>query len=506
MKQPRPISTPASKRTAPRRHAARVAVAFAAISLGFSACTVGPDYVRPETTAPAEWIGVRESTSPGGLSAAPAALAKWWTILGDPTLDSLVERALSGNLSLVEAQARVRQARAARTIAASAGLPAVDASASYTRSRAARDSGDDGNDLFRAGFDASWEIDVFGGVRRSVEAADASIAASIEDARDVRVTLLAELATTYIDLRADQEQLAIAQRNLAAQRQTLDLTQRRQAAGFVSRLDVVNAQTQVANTESRLPSLEASIHQSMYALATLLGTEPGSLIEELASAMPLAALPPEVPAGLPSELLERRPDIRRSEAELHLATAQVGVAVADLYPRFSLSGAFGLQGGEVSALGTLADRFWSIGPAVQWPIFQGGALRANVEQQRAAADAAVAAYKASILSALQEVESTMIAYDREQKRTLSLDQSVQSSQESVSLSSDLYEAGRIDFLNVLTAQRSLLDAESSRLDSRRLTLTNLIALYKALGGGWDVDAPSEAAAVAPPPRDGSDGR
>jgi NodT family efflux transporter outer membrane factor (OMF) lipoprotein len=225
----------------------------------------------------------------------------------------------------------------------------------------------------------------------------------------------------------------------------------------------------------------------MYALSTLLALPPAALIDELATSEPLAALPASVPTGLPTELLLRRPDIRRSEADLRAATARIGVATADLYPKFSLSGSIGLQGPQANDLGSLAQRYWSIGPAVQWPLFRGGAIDANIQQQQAAADAAVASYKASILAALQDVESTMTAYESEQRRTSSLDQSVRASTDSLRLSTSLYEAGKTDFLSVLNAQRSLLDAESSRLDSHRLSLTSLIALYKALGGGWDPD-------------------
>ncbi len=466
-----------------------------ALLAGLSSCAVGPDYAKPEVATPAGWVGTQDAGSASKVDSERADLARWWSTLGDSTLDSLVERALAGNLTLVEAETRVRQARAARTISAAAGLPTLDASAAVARSRNPARGGGSTNNLFRAGFDAGWEIDVFGGVRRNVEAADAVTQSSIENVRDVRVTLLAELASNYVDLRASQEQLEIAQRNLAAQRQTLDLTRRRQAAGFVSKLDVANAETQVAATEARLPTLEVTIRQSMYALATLLGLPPGSLLEELSPSAPLAALPPGVPAGLPSDLLERRPDIRRSEADFHAATARIGVATADLYPKFSITGTFGFQGDQVSALGSLAQRYWSVGPAVQWPIFRGGAIRANIEQQKALADGALATYKNTILTALQEVESSLIAYDREQRRTLALDQTVVSSTDAVRLARDLYQVGKTDFLNVLTAQRNVLEAESTRLDSRRLALTQLIALYKALGGGWEPE--SEAASAGP---------
>jgi len=475
---------------------ALLACAAGCLLVPLAGCTVGPDFVKPQTSTPAEWLGPRDATAPSRLTAEStqaAQLARWWATLGDETLNSLIERALKDNLSLVQAEARVRQARAARTISASAGMPTLDATAGASRSRSPRagGGGSTGN-LFRAGFDAGWEVDVFGGVRRDVEASDAVIQSSIEDQRDVQVTLLAEVASTYVDLRASQQQLEIAQRNLETQRRSLELTTRRQAAGFIGKLDVVSAESQVAATESRLPTIQTTIRQSMYALATLLGVPPGDLIQELSTPKPLAALPPSVPTGIPSEVLQRRPDIRRSEADLHAATARIGVATANLYPKFSLSGSFGLQGGEANDLGSYAQRYWSIGPSIQWPIFRAGAINADIERQRALTDAAIASYKATVLAALEDVESSMTAFDLEQRRTTSLDQSVRASQDALRLSTSLYEAGRTDFLNVLNAQRSLLDAESSRLDSRRLTLTNLIALYKALGGGWEAtpDSPT----------------
>jgi NodT family efflux transporter outer membrane factor (OMF) lipoprotein len=468
----------------PERLPCRVIHGAAAFALFAAAsCTVGPDFEAPKTDSPKDWIGVQESSSPSKLTGDKAELARWWTVLHDPILDSLIERALAGNLSIVQAEALVRQARAQRIIAAAAGIPTLGATGSAGWAQAAGNSSV--NSLYQVGFDASWEIDVFGGIRRSVEAATANIHSTIENVRDVRVTLLAEVATTYFTLRTAQGQLAIANQNLVTQRKSLDLTRRRQAAGFVSMLDVANAETQVHNTESRIPTLEITARQSMYALSTLLGLTPDALIKELDPAGPLAALPPSVPTGLPSEILQRRPDIRQSQAQLHQATANVGVAIAQWFPTFSMTGSWGIQAGQVSALGALANQFWSVGPSIQWPLFQGGAIDANIEQEKALVDAALATYKNTVLTALQEVESAMVAFDREQKRTQWLDQSVVSAKEAARLASELYKVGRTDFLNVLAAQRTQLDTESAELDSRMNSLTNLIALYKALGGGWD---------------------
>lgn len=448
-------------------------------------CKVGPDFREPEVITPKAWVGLDQAANkPSEPSAESIDLSAWWTQLKDPTLTGLVERATQGNLTLAQAQSRLRQARAARAIAGAGIYPSVDAAASYTRSR---DGGATRN-LFRAGLDAGWEIDIFGGVRRVAEAADADAEAALYDLHAVRVSLAGEVANAYLDLRSAQRQREIARQNLAAQQQTLELTQERFEAGFVNALDVANARANVTQTAAQIPTYEARVRASIYALGVLLGHEPGALLEELSPDAPLPAAPAQIPVGLPSELLERRPDIRRARADLHAATARVGVAMADRYPRFFLNGSLGTQGSRGSSLATLADRFWSIGPSVSLPLLTGGRVEGSIEQAEAIAQEAMLAYRAAILTSLQDVETALVNFAREQERRAALDEAVAANTQAVGLALQLYSAGRTDFLNVLSAQRQLYAAQAALVQSQTDVAVNLVALYKALGGGWNVDA------------------
>ncbi|HEY7115070.1 MAG TPA: efflux transporter outer membrane subunit [Tepidisphaeraceae bacterium] len=470
------------------------------IVLIFAGCMVGPNYRTPEVQMPAEWAGptefgagttrpaTRPTTGPAAATTRPVELSTWWDGFNDPILTGLIREAAEANLTRQQAASRVRQARYARTISASALWPDVNTTGSYTRS--GRDSGGLGgsNDLYRAGVDASWEIDVFGGVRRSVEAADADVAVAVEDERDVRVSLVAEVALDYIDLRSFQRQIEISRSNLVAQRRSADLTRRQFQGGFVSGLDVANADAQVATTESAIPLLEASERQAVYALSVLLAREPGALLRELIDQQPARGVipgsPPEVPVGLPSELLERRPDIRRADAQVHAATARVGVATADLFPRFFLNGAGNVSSDKLVGLANWSNTAFSIGPSVSWPLFTAGRIRANIAFQNEAAQQAALAYRQTILNALQEVESALIDYAKEQEHRRSLAAAAAANRRAVELSTTLYTQGNTDFLNVLSAQRSLYAAELALVNSDRTLATSLVALYKALGGGW----------------------
>jgi len=389
---------------------------------------------------------------------------------------------------LRQAASRVRQARAARGVVASAFWPSADASGSYTRSGGAdrqQSFRDSSSDLYRAGLDATWELDIFGGVRRDIEAAEADIQSAIEDRRDVLVTLVAEVGLDYTDLRGIQRQIEIARNNLQAQQRSAELTRQRNAIGFVSRLDVVNAEALVASTASQIPVLEAAERQTIYALSVLLGMEPGALLEELSRQAPIPAAPPVVPIGLPSDLLRRRPDIRRADAQLHAATARIGVATADLFPKFSLTGSIGLQGNKPASLFTWGDRFWSVVPSVSSPLFDAGRIRSNIEVQNALQEQALLAYRSTILLAWQDVENALIAYAKEQEHRTALAAAVAANRQAVDLATQLYRQGQTDFLNVLSAQRSLYASEDALVQSDRTVATNLIALYKALGGGWE---------------------
>jgi NodT family efflux transporter outer membrane factor (OMF) lipoprotein len=443
-----------------------------------------PPSTRPSTTM------MTSSSRPSTPTEQPAQVVAWWTTFNDPVLESLVERAMVSNLDLLQATSRVRAARASRQIASSGLWPRVDTSAAYRRSRAPSTGGrgrDSGRDLFTAGLDASWELDVFGGVRRSVEAVDADYRATVEDRRDLLVTLVSEVALNYTDLRAFQRALAISRENLVSQRQTLDLTRRKQQVGFVSGLDSANAEALVASTEAQIPLLEAEVRQSIFALGVLLGREPGALLQELTAEGPIPPTPPEVPVGLPSDLLRRRPDIRRAEEDLHAATARVGVATADLFPRFTLNGNLNFSGQTAKEMANWDSRTWSFGPSVSWPLFDAGRIRANIEVRSAAQEQALLAYRSTVLTALRDVESSLVSYTAEQQRRASLVKSVEANRRAVELSTLQYGAGTIEFITLLSAQRSLLGSQDALVQSDRNLALDLISLYKALGGGWEAE-------------------
>jgi multidrug efflux system outer membrane protein len=451
-----------------------------------SGCMVGPNFKRPQPTMPADWAGATAELQP--VTPAEEEITRWWTLFDDPTLDSLMEQAVESNLDLKLAEARIRQARAARGVAVSGIGPTVDTTGTYQRSRTPGGTGGkiEGNisNQYQAGFDAGWELDIFGGVRRSIEAADADLQAAMETRRDVLVTLTAEVARNYIDLRAFQERIAIGRKNLETQKHSASLTRQRFQAGFVGALDVANADAQVATTTSLIPLLEASARQTIYSLSVLLGRDPAALVRELS---PVAAIPlasPSVPLGVPSDLLRRRPDIRRAEAEIHAATARIGVATADLFPKFTISGSAGVRASDFGSWFDWASRIWSIGPSVSWNLFDMGRTRSNIEQQRALQDQSLITYQQTVLTALQEVENALIASEKEEEHRRALQEAVSANRKAVELATTLYTQGNTDFLNVLDAQRSLFATEDSLIQSTGNVSTDLVAIFKALGGGW----------------------
>lgn len=455
---------------------------------------VGPDYKPPQMELPANWI---EASPPSSAGPEVVDLARWWTVFDDPTLVSLEERAIRSNLDLMLAEARIRQARAARGIAASGLGPSVDATGNIRRSRSPgiASSGETRgvvSNTYDAGFDAGWELDIFGGIRRNIEAADADLQASVESRRDVLVTLTAEVARNYIELRGFQQRIEIARQNLATQQHSARLTRLRFEGGLVSGLDVANAEAQVATTASTIPQLEAAARQSIYALGILLGQEPAALVAELSPASAIPAAPPSAPAGLPSDLLRRRPDIRRAEADIHAATARIGVATAELFPKFTISGAAGMRSGDFSSWLTWSQRFWSFGPSVSWRVFDTGRTRSAIELEEALQEQALIAYRQTVLSALQEAENALIASAKEQERRRALAAAVEANRRAVRLAKILYTEGQTDFLNVLDAQRSLFLTEETLVLSTSAVSTDLVALYKAIGGGWDDESGSAA--------------
>ena len=529
--------TPRSRPTrAARRSTSRplFACACAAAGLTFAAgCLVGPNYRPPDARVQAGWasLGTRPSgpaaTQVSTATADRANTALWWRNFNDPVLDELVTEALASNLDVAQAVARLRQARAQRRVAAGQFYPAVDLSGSYRRSGTGRDNDRNGggsttnpttgapiitgalgttasrsNDQFQLGFDAAWELDVFGGLRRGVEAADASIRAGVADLQNVRLTLVSEVAVNYFALRGAQQRLAFAERNLQIQQRSLEVTRRQFAGGIVSGLDLAQAEAQIASTQSQIPALEQAARVAIFDLALLLGREPATLVDPLTAAGPIpATAAPAVPAGLPSDLLRRRPDVRRAEAQLHAAVANIGVATADLFPRFTLTGTFGTEDQKVRRLFNWGNTIWSFGPNISWNVFDlGGRIRGNIALTEAQRDEAFFAYRQTVLIALRDAEQALTAYDFEQRRRVGLRAAVGANRRSVDLSQRLYAQGQTEFVNVLTAQQALLGSEDALVQSDQQVAANLVAIYKALGGGWEYEAvPPPVAATQPAP-------
>jgi outer membrane protein, multidrug efflux system len=473
-----------------------------ALSLGaalglLAGCAVGPNYQPPSEQTPEKWA----TPLAGGESNGPAALASWWTSFKDPELDTLITTAVRSNLTVRVAEDHVREARAEREVVAGGRWPSASVAAAYSRNRYGAHAYPplgsfpgiplDYN-LYNVGFDAAWELDIFGGVRRAIEASSAEVGAAEYARRDVLVSVLAEVARTYIDARAYQERLEITRENIAAQQDILELTRSRYRSGISSDLDVQQADALLTATQAQLPALETGFAQSVHELSVLLGENPGATLETMSRVKPIPLTLPVVPVGLPSDLLRRRPDIGRAERELAASTAQIGVAQAQLFPKFSLTGGLGVQSTSTGNLLEYASRYWSAGPTIQWNLFAGGSLRANVRVQKARAEQALDTYRQTVLVALADTEDALVAYAKEQTRRGSLAQSVQSSQAAFQLSSELYRSGLVDFLNVLVTERALYSAQDALVESTQSVSLDLVQLYKALGGGWEQDsAPAE---------------
>lgn len=462
-----------------------LAAACAAIVAG---CTVGPDYHAPKIAAPAQWTSPQWS----GTTNSPATEADWWKTFNDAEMDSLISRAVHSNLNLRIAASRVREARAARDVAWADFWPNVNANASYARDRYSAHGFPpfppgvplDAN-VYQAGFDSAWELDVFGGTRRGVEAANAEIAAAEFNRLDVLVSLLGEVGRDYIEARGFQRQLAIVHQNIDTEKQVVDITTARFNSGLTSDLDVQQAAALLATTEAEVPSLETGFRQSTFRLDVLLGQTAGTLLDELSAEQPIPAPPPEIPIGLPADLLQRRPDIRRAERELAAANARIGVAVSDYFPKFSLTGAIELQSTSASDWFTAGSRYWTAGPTAQWRIFDAGRIRANVRVQNAREEQALDAYEQTVLTAFQDVESALTAYAREQIRRQSLTRAVSANQQALDIAEQLYKNGLADFLRVLDSQRSLYQSQDALVQSDREISSDLVALYKSMGGGWE---------------------
>lgn len=465
-----------------------------------SCLTVGPNYEKPKVDVTKEWSeGSDDWQVAAGKEGTPAA---WWELFNDAKLTELEKRAAENNLDLRVALARVRASREQLGVSKSGYFPTVDGNAGMDRTRVSKDLANNPGgppknpyNTWQTGLDATWELDIFGRVKRGVEAARADLAAQEAALDGVMVSLQGEVALAYMELRGNQEQLAVLRANLAAQDETLRLTTKRLEAGLATSLDVARAEAQVATTRSQIPPYNEGFRRAAYRLSVLVGEEPGKLVEELGGdgKIPVVTTTPRF--SPPADLLRRRPDIREAERTLAAETARIGVRKAELYPRFTISGNLGVQAGRLGDMSTGTSNYWTIGPGVTVPLFNAGALRAQVRAQNARADAALNAYRQTILTAMEETENALTAYAEEQERRSALEAAVVANQKAFDLSRDLFDKGLIDFLDVLDAERTLLASQSSLAQSRSQVAQNLVAVWKSMGGAWEEPKAVEPAKV-----------
>ena len=465
-----------------------LAPAFALALLLGGCFTAGPDYHRPAVDAPAAWQAPASTNLASQATTAmtnAASLAAWWTAFDDPVLTTLVARAQAGNLDVQQAAARLRAARAEAAIARGGQLPTLAASGSASRNRSSGQSGNGkASNLFANGLDASWELDLFGSQRRTVEAADAAWDASRDDLHDTLVTLVAEMALDYVALRTSQQRLRIAKSNLVSQTDTYDLAHWRAQAQLASQLDVEQARLTLEQTRAAIPALRTTVDQTQHQLDLLLGLEPGSLRPLLDEERTIPNPPASLAMRLPVDVIRQRPDIRRTERKLAAQTARIGVATAARYPSFTLSGSVGLEALEAHRLFTAGARTAGGAATAAWTLFDGGKIRQTIAEQTALRDEALALYQAAVLTALKDVEDALVAYANEQERLAALAAAATAARNAFNLARDRYASGLIDFTTLQTAQQALLSAEESQASSSGDRASDLIRLYKALGGGW----------------------
>ncbi|WP_394754307.1 efflux transporter outer membrane subunit [Crenothrix sp.] len=480
----------------------KIRVLVPMMALLMVACeSVGPNYHRPELAAPKQW---------SVDSAKSMQTEQWWKIFNDAILNGLIKDAIAANLDLKQALVRIKDTRAQRSAIFAAALPSLTAKTNISRrlnntSVGAQSGGAGGGfgvgnqliNIFQLGFDAQWELDFFGGARRAAEAADATLESDIESSRDVLVSLLAEVARNYIALRGQQKLQEITLKNLEAQQETEQLTEIRQQSGLSSSLDVVQAQALVATTLADVASSQTQIQQSIHTLSVLLGREPNALMSRLnhinvthlttsgQAATPMAGT--TVIPDLPSELLKRRPDIRRAERLMASASANIGIATAELYPKINLLAFLGLQNSSIKDF-TPLGKSWSTAASLTMPIFNWGQLKANIKSKQAQSELAFLTYQSTVLNAFKEVEDALVACTQEKQRYQALDQAVEANQLAVHLATERYETGLTGFIDVLNSQQSLYQTQAELTRSEADISTQLVALYKALGGGWQTEA------------------
>ncbi|MDU6432010.1 MAG: efflux transporter outer membrane subunit [Pantoea sp.] len=474
------------------------------LALWLAGCAVGPDYEAPKPQLPGGYhlLDAQQAskTEPGAVS------TRWWQTFNDPQLNSLIDRAIEGNLTLQQAVLRIAGARQELAQARGGLFPSLNGSAKVTRQQlglegllkanGVTDQLDSDTSsqlssleqpvtLYQGSFDASWELDLWGKVRRQVELADAQTQAAIEQRNDALVSLEAEVARGYLQLRGAQATIATLEQQIAVAQQSWELTQSQQRNGLAPLTDVENARAQLSSLQAQLPQYQSQARQAMNGLAVLLGKTPGALDNELFAPKAMPALPQMVPVGIPATLARRRPDIRQAEATLHAQTANIGVSVAQLFPSLSLTGQLGVRNTDVSYLDNWSSHFYSVGPSLSIPIFQGGRLVSSVRLARAQQASAALDYRQTVLTALQDVENALVSYRADQARVTALDETTGSLQRAFDLASDSYRQGISTFIDVLDAQRQLAQAQEQATQARMQSALDLVALYKALGGGWE---------------------
>ncbi|WP_242013030.1 efflux transporter outer membrane subunit [Acetobacter sicerae] len=507
----------------PLRQALFSGPTFLAVTLlALAGCTVGPDFHKPQVATPEKW----RDPLPAAESRVTTASTDpaWWKLFNDPILTRLENDVAASNLDLKAASFRLAESTAERRIASAAQFPHMEANGSYARERASTNGilglmgtmeraeagsiasgtqgfgpaalpGGVGNPSFNLpqyGLNASWEVDLWGHVRRQVEAATAAMHGTQEMQRDVLVSLMAETAQNYIDLRATQSQIDILNHNIDIARHSVQLTTLRFDQGAATRLDVAEATGQLHSFESRLSPLKSQEIHLLNALSFLVAREPGALNAELGRPAAVPPVPAEVPAGLPSELAERRPDIRMASERLHAATANIGVAIADFFPRVTLSGSLDVQALQFSGLGSWASRQYGFGPTATLPIFEGGRLTGQLRLRKAQQQEAATLFQRTTLKAWQEIDDAMAAFTAAQNQRDRLAEAVHENEIAVQTAKAQYVEGSSDFLNVLTVQNALLASQSALVDATARVAVSVTHLYRALGGGWETIYPAAA--------------
>jgi multidrug efflux system outer membrane protein len=448
-------------------------------------CTVGPDYTAPQNVFSQNW-----SESGSAHTAEMSAEPEWWKAFHDPLLEKYIQQAAKQNKDIEIAFANLRSARALRREEDSTFFPHVSSSGQAQRSKSsdnlsASGSGETRN-LYEAGFDASWELDIFGGNRRAAEAAEARVGSALADYHGVMLSAFSEVARNYYEIRGLQKRIAITEDNTKLLQDTLSVIQERLKVGEASEFDLTRARGEYQLTQARIPNLRADLKSSIFSLSVLLGLPPEALLQEMQEIKPLPAPPDIVPVGLRSDILRRRPDIQQAERELAASVADIGIENAELFPKFFLTGDLGTGARTFGDLFSAAGGLWSLGSLIQWSVFEGGALRARIEAKEAESDAALASYEKTVLQALADAETALTRYGQELETRKRLEEGVQSRRQSVKLARELFDAGETDYLAVLDAERELTASEDDLVVSETQSITKLVSLYTALGGGWEV--------------------